>query len=135
MHTRHDPAIDWLRIERSGVPIYVQLRERILEAMAAGVLKPGERMPTMRQVAVALRIDINTVRRAYEAVEQLGALQLVHGRGTFVADPAAARPAEPPLTHATTLARQALAAAAAHGVDPADLAQRILELADRRPSS
>ena len=52
------------------MPIYVQVRDQILRALGEGRLKPGDRMPTMRQVAVALRIDLNTARRAYD---ELGA--------------------------------------------------------------
>ena len=67
--------LDSLHIERSGVPIYVQIRDQLLRAIGAGVLKPGERMPTMRQVAVALKIDLNTVRHAYDALARRPAAQ------------------------------------------------------------
>ena len=109
---------DTLRIEPTGVPIYVQLRDQILRAMGEGVLKPGDQMPTMRQVAVALRIDLNTVRRAYDELERRGVLRLERGRGSFVA-----RPPSPPSQSAQreaarTLARQTLAQAASLGVAP-----------------
>ncbi len=79
--------LDTLHIEASGVPIYVQIRDQILAAIASGVLKPGERMPTMREVAVALKVDLNTVRHAYETAQDTGAIVLVRSRGTFVAEP------------------------------------------------
>jgi DNA-binding transcriptional regulator YhcF (GntR family) len=78
--------LDTLHIEASGVPIYVQIRDQILAAIASGALKPGERMPTMREVAVALRIDLNTVRHAYESAQESGALTLVRAQGTYVAE-------------------------------------------------
>ena len=53
---------------------------------APGVLAPGDQMPTMRQVAVALRVDLNTVRHAYDELERAGAIRLERGRGSFVAD-------------------------------------------------
>jgi GntR family transcriptional regulator len=53
MHTQ-EQILSALRIEPTGVPIYVQLREQLLRAMGAGLLTPGDQMPTMRQVAVAL---------------------------------------------------------------------------------
>ena len=71
MHTR-EQLLSALRIEAAGVPIYVQLREQFLRMMGAGVLRPGDQMPTMRQVAVALRIDLNTVSHAYDELERAG---------------------------------------------------------------
>jgi GntR family transcriptional regulator len=126
MHTQRQ-LLSRLRLESSGVPIYVQLREQLLGAIAAGLIKPGEQMPTMRQVAVALRIDLNTVRHAYEELERLGVVTLARGRGSFVAE----APLAPPAARADRtedLARQALAVAAASGVDPKGLADRILAL-------
>lgn len=118
-----------LRIEDTGVPIYVQLREQFLRMMGAGRLKPGDQMPTMRQVAVSLRVDLNTVRHAYDELERAGAVILVRGRGSFVAEPAAALTGPDHEAETERLARQTLAAAAAAGVDPAALARKINELA------
>ena len=118
-----------LRIEPTGVPIYVQLREQLLRAMGAGLLTPGDQMPTMRQVAVALRVDLNTVRHAYDDLERRGALTLVRGRGSFVAEPPPAMKGHEHEAETDNLARQTLAAAAALGVDPQALAQRIAALA------
>lgn len=115
MHTQ-DHILSAIRIEDTGVPIYVQLREQFLRAMGAQVLKPGDQMPTMRQVAVALRIDLNTVRRSYDELERLGALLLVRGRGSFVAEPAARLKGPDQAKAAEKLARQTLAQAAALGV-------------------
>jgi GntR family transcriptional regulator len=131
MHTQKQSFLDGLRLERSGVPIYVQLREHVLRAIAAGVLAPGDRMPTMRLVAVTLKVDLNTVRHAYEELERAGALVLIHGRGSFVADlvPAGAAPLAQTADPLEVLARQTLAAAAALGVDPPMLIQRIAALA------
>jgi GntR family transcriptional regulator len=83
----------------------------------------------MRQVAVALRIDLNTARRAYDELESMGAIRLERGRGSFVA-----RPPDPPTSdqHATAVeevARHAIGLAQARGVGPLALAQRITALA------
>jgi GntR family transcriptional regulator len=86
-------------------------------------------MPTMRQVAVALKVDLNTVRRAYDELERMGAVALVRGRGSFVAEPPPAMEADAHAAETETLARRTLAAAAALGVDPIALAQRIAALA------
>ncbi len=77
--------LETLHIEPSGVPIYIQLRDQVLRAIGAGLIKPGERMPTMRQVAVALRIDLNTVKHAYDALASTGAIEVQPARGSFVA--------------------------------------------------
>lgn len=122
-------VLERLRIEDTGVPIYVQLREQLLRAIGSGALKPGDKMPTMRQVAVTLRVDLNTVRHAYDELEQLGAVTLQRGRGSFVAEPAAALQGRDHHAEADNLARQALAQAAAAGVDPRLLAERITALA------
>jgi len=131
MHTQ-EHILGALRIEGTGVPIYVQLREQFLRAMGAGLLKPGDQMPTMRQVAVALRIDLNTVRRAYDELERTGALRLERGRGSFVAEPPRPLDARAQTQAADDLARQTLAQAAAMGVEPELLIQRIAALAAKK---
>lgn len=130
MHTpAQDQTLAALRIEDTGVPIYVQLREQLLRVMGAGVLGPGDQMPTMRQVAVAVKVDLNTVRHAYDDLERLGALTLVRGRGSFVAEPPPAMRGQALEAETDKLARQTLATAAALGLDPKALSKRIAALA------
>lgn len=131
MHTQ-DNALAALRLEDKGVPIYVQLRDQFLRIMGRGLLRPGDQMPTMRQVAVALRVDLNTVRHAYEELESLGAVTLIRGRGSFVAEPPAAPAPDVLAAQLDNLARQTLAAAAAQGIDPAALSARIAALAAKK---
>jgi GntR family transcriptional regulator len=69
----------------SGVPIYMQLVDRIRHMVATGSLQPGQQLPTMRQLATDLRINYNTVGRAYLVLEQEGIISTQQGRGTFVA--------------------------------------------------
>jgi GntR family transcriptional regulator len=78
--------LDTLQLQDNGIPIYVQLRDQIAAVIGRGVLRPGDRLPTMREVAVALAIDLNTVQRAYAELERDGILAMVRGRGSFVAD-------------------------------------------------
>ena len=132
MHTQIDTLLDNIRLENTGVPIYVQLRDQVLQALGAGRLNSGEQMPTMRQVAVALKIDLNTVRHAYDELERIGAVTLVRGRGSFVATP-------PPQADTATrtaaidqLAKQTIATAAAMGLDPLAVAERIAALAQQQ---
>jgi GntR family transcriptional regulator len=128
MHTQVQTVLDALRVEDTGVPIYVQLREQLLRAIGAGVLQPGDQMPTMRQVAVALRVDLNTVRHAYDDLERRGVIDLVRGRGSFVARTPPAMDDKTKARKGEDLAKQTLAAAAALGIDPTELARRLIEL-------
>jgi GntR family transcriptional regulator len=75
----------------SGVPVYRQLIDQVQGAIASGVLKPGDQLPTVRLVAVELAINPNTVLRAYREMEIRGILDTQQGTGTFIAD----RPIEP----------------------------------------
>src|SRR2546423_15517444 len=109
----HTGLLKSLRLEASGVPIYVQLRDQILRHLGAGVLDRGDQMPTMREVAVALKIDLNTVRDAYDEIERMGAITLVRGRGSFVAEPPPAMGARAQNVQADSLGKQVLATAAA----------------------
>ena len=129
MHTHQQTVLANLRLGESGVPIYVQLREQLLGAIGAGVLAPGDQMPTMRQVAVALKVDLNTVRHAYDELERAGAIRLERGRGSFVADAPPTIDADARAAQLDNLARQSLAMAQAQGIAPEDLAERILSLA------
>jgi GntR family transcriptional regulator len=127
--------LDSLHIERSGVPIYVQIRDQLLRAIGAGVLKPGERMPTMRQVAVALKIDLNTVRHAYDALARTGAIVIEPARGTFVAAPPPARDHGAHTRLLEELAHRTIGLAQANGIDPHELAHRILALGTGKDAS
>jgi len=69
---------------RSGVPVYRQLIDQVLGAIASGALGPGDRLPTVRQVAVDLAINPNTVVRAYKELEIRGVLTTQQGTGTFI---------------------------------------------------
>ena len=69
---------------RSGVPLYRQVIEQVKFAIAHGSLLPGDQLPTMRQLAVDLSINPNTVVRAYRELELEGVLETHQGSGTFV---------------------------------------------------
>jgi len=68
----------------SGVPVYRQIIDQVLGGMAAGTLAPGTQLPTVRQVAVDLAINPNTVVRAYRELEIRGVLETQQGTGTFI---------------------------------------------------
>ena len=115
-----------LALSPGGAPIYLQIRDQLLAAMGAGVLAPGDRMPTMREVAVAMRVDLNTVRRAYEELERMGAVVLQQGRGSFVAEPAATLDAAARAGRLEALVAQVEGLSAAQGVEIKDLARALL---------
>lgn len=71
---------------RSGVPVYRQIIDQVLGAIATGSLNAGDQLPTVRQLAVDLTINPNTVVRAYRELEIRGVLQTQQGTGTFIAD-------------------------------------------------
>ncbi|MDJ0842198.1 MAG: GntR family transcriptional regulator [Acidobacteriota bacterium] len=76
----------------SGVPIYVQLEQQIRLLIRSGRLKAGDPMPTVRELAVDLAINYNTVARVYRDLQREGALSLKRGIGTFISEQAAVSP-------------------------------------------
>jgi len=70
---------------RSGVPVYRQIMDQVLAAIASGRLTTGQQLPTVRQLAVDLSINPNTVIRAYRELEIRGFLDTHQGSGTFIA--------------------------------------------------
>jgi GntR family transcriptional regulator len=69
----------------SGVPFYRQILDQVLAGIATGALQRGERLPTVRALAVELAVNLNTVARAYKELEIRGVLATQQGNGTFVA--------------------------------------------------
>src|SRR3954453_16537525 len=68
----------------SGVPVYRQLIDQVMGGIATGTLQGGDQLPTVRQVAVDLSINPNTVVRAYRELEIRGTLETQQGTGTFI---------------------------------------------------
>jgi len=69
---------------RSGKPIYLQIIDQIRLMIAHGELRPGDQLPTVRQLATDLRVNFNTVARAYRLLDEAGLISTQHGRGTYV---------------------------------------------------
>ena len=113
-------------IEDNGVPRYVQIRDQLLRAIGAGVLRPGAQMPTMRELAVALKVDLNTVRHAYDELARTGTIVIVRARGTYVAERPPAVDTLLLVKRMESLAHETIAIANAAGIDPVELANRII---------
>ncbi len=76
----------WFDVDpRSSTPIYLQLVQGVKEAVACGLLQPGERMPTVRELASQVMINPNTIGKAYQRLEQEGIIETMRSRGSFVA--------------------------------------------------
>lgn len=69
---------------RTGVPIYLQIMTQIKQLLSSGELKPGDQLPTVRQLATDLRVNFNTVARAYRMLDNEGIISTQHGRGTYI---------------------------------------------------
>jgi len=69
---------------RSNLPIYLQIVNRIEQLIAAGVLHRGDQLPTVRELATELRVNFNTVARAYAILDEAGLISTQRGRGTYI---------------------------------------------------
>jgi GntR family transcriptional regulator len=69
---------------RSRQPIYLQIVEQVRTLVASGELKQGDQLPTVRQLATELRVNFNTVARAYRLLDEAGLISTQQGRGTYI---------------------------------------------------
>ena len=101
---------------RDPTPIYAQLERGLRAAIATGRLTPGDQLPTVRQLAVDLRVNANTVARVYADLERRGVLETRRGVGSFVsATPAQAQPPRDRERRLRAFVTRVLADAAAAG--------------------
>lgn len=111
---------------RDATPIYAQLERGLRAAIASGRLAPGEQLPTVRQLAVDLQVNANTVARVYVDLERAGVLETRRGVGSFVrASAARARPRDEHDRRLRAFATRVIADAAAHGFTPEELVAQI----------
>jgi GntR family transcriptional regulator len=71
---------------RSRVPIYEQIKNQVMELIVLGALKPDDQLPSIRELAHTLQLNVNTVKRAYEDLEADGVIRSLPGRGSFVTE-------------------------------------------------
>ena len=116
---------------RDRTPLYAQLERGLRASVAAGRLRPGDQLPTVRQLAVDLRVNANTVARVYADLERAGVLETRRGVGSFISatGPAEARPAQERSRRLRAFVTRVLADADAAGFTIADV---VAELASHR---
>ncbi|GJQ52527.1 MAG: GntR family transcriptional regulator [Anaerolineaceae bacterium] len=71
---------------RSGLPIYAQIVNQVQAQLASGILKPDDQLPTVRALAEELRVNFNTVARAYRILDEARIISTQQGRGTFITE-------------------------------------------------
>ena len=76
------PQIDF----RSGLPIYTQIVNQVQSQIASGIIKPGDQLPTVRALAEELRVNFNTVARAYRILDEARIISTQQGRGTYITE-------------------------------------------------
>lgn len=71
---------------RSSKPIYEQIIEKVKENIIKGILKPGDKLPSVRELAALITVNPNTISKAYIELERMKAIEVIRGKGTFVAE-------------------------------------------------
>src|SRR5688500_12330319 len=71
---------------RSGLPIYTQIVNQVQAQVAGGILRPGDQLPTVRALAEELRVNFNTVARAYRILDEARIISTQQGRGTYITE-------------------------------------------------
>jgi GntR family transcriptional regulator len=122
------PAFRFLLDLRSGVPVYRQIMDQVLAAIASGRLTNGDQLPTVRQLAVDLSINPNTVIRAYRELEIRGFLDTHQGSGTFISAQPVQRDDEERQRKLDTIVSDAIARAGADGFTAKQVLDRLREL-------
>lgn len=112
---------------RSPTPLYAQIASRLRIAVAAGELRPGDALPSVRRLAAQLRVNPATVVQAYRDLEAEGFVEMRQGTGTFVRELPPARRSSERVRQATVLVRQLIANARRLGVSLDELHSAILE--------
>jgi GntR family transcriptional regulator len=114
---------------RSGVPVYRQIIDQVRAGVASGTLTAGDQLPTVRQLAVDLAINPNTVLRAYRELELGGLLETQQGTGTFITQKKVKRDEAERARQLSQLAGEFLARAGAAGFTVEELLEQLREMA------
>jgi len=113
---------------RSGVPVYRQIIDQVVGGIAAGILAAGDQLPTIRQLAVDLSINPNTVIRAFRELEIRGVLETQQGIGTFVSHQKIPRDVAERQRRLSQVVGEFAARAGAEGFTTEELIERLQDL-------
>ncbi len=117
----------------SGVPFYRQVIDQILAGIATGTLRPGDQLPTVRALAVDLKVNLNTVAKAYKELEIRGMLETQQGSGTFIAAARVRRDDVERRRQVVQLVDEFLARASALGLPSAEVLTELSQRVGGRP--
>jgi GntR family transcriptional regulator len=122
----------WLHIDpTSGVPIYLQIVQQIRSAAATGVLEEGEALPSVRELAVELAVNPNTVSKAYRELQREGVISVARGSGTYVSTAPPSIPRAEAAVRVRSAARRVAAEAYSLGVSRRELTEAVSEASDQ----
>jgi len=133
MNARSKPAFQFHLDLHTGVPVYRQIVDQVRGAIAAGALRAGDQLPTVRQLAVDLEINPNTVVRAYRELEYDGLLETHQGTGTFISDQKIVRPGNERQRQLEQIVSDAISRAGAAGFTIQDLQDQLRLAAEEPP--
>ncbi len=121
------PLEQWQVEYNSGLPVYRQISNQVCAAVAAGAFKPGDQLPTIRALHERLKVNPNTVAKAYRELELKGIIESERGSGSFIkAQPPAPRPREKK-ARLKTIYHRLLAEAAGSGLTESELLSYLKE--------
>ncbi|MGA3267813.1 MAG: GntR family transcriptional regulator [Verrucomicrobiota bacterium] len=121
------PWEQWQVEYNSGIPVYRQISNQVCAAVAAGAFKPGDRLPTIRALHERLKVNPNTVAKAYRELELKGIIESERGSGSFIkAQPPAPRTGEKK-ARLKTIYLRLLAEAASSGLTESELLNYLKE--------
>jgi GntR family transcriptional regulator len=118
---------------RSPNPLYAQIASRIRVAVAAGEVRPGDALPSVRGLAEQLRVNPATVVQAYRKLEHDGFVEMRRGAGTFIVDVPTDRKTEERAARARSIAQQALQEAARVGIPASEVMEALRDEIGEEP--
>lgn len=118
---------------KSGVPFYRQIIDQIRYGIAAGYFKVGDQLPTVRALAVELKVNLNTVNKAYKELEIKNILETQQGTGTFIGAAGVAIPDRERRDKLDSICRELLSIAFSYGFTTDEIVREIHHLEGGRP--
>ncbi|HBO44809.1 MAG TPA: GntR family transcriptional regulator [Planctomycetaceae bacterium] len=130
----HEPAFRFTVHPSSGLPIYRQIMDQVRALIAGGHLGPGDLLPSVRQLAAELEVNMMTISKAYNRLEAEGVIERVRGTGMRVRPPDARRSLADRRDEVRPLVEQAVIRARQLGMDDAQISELIQSILKEHPS-